>query len=517
MKNYKLTALYCRFSADDVDKNESNSIQHQKLLLEQFAINNFFTNYKFYVDDGYTGTNFNRPAFTELIENVNDDKIEIIVVKDMSRLGRNYLDVGYYTERLFPEKKVRFIAINDNIDSQNGYDDFIAIRNIINENYARDISKKQRSALAVKGNSGQRLTTRAIYGYKKDDSGQWVIDEYASKVVKKIFDWCLQGYGVGQIASMLKNEKVLIPSLYSKKDKPNDNTNQYNWSTQTISGILSRQEYCGDTVNFKTHKSDFITKKVIKNAKEDFKIFENTHEPIIERTDYFKVQDIRSKKKRISKIDTPCLFADLVYCSDCKKRMHIMRSRNFKEQKPDCFVCSTYRKDQSCQSHYITEKRLIKYVTTDFKRISAFTEKEILDIVKCNITVSKSEYAKKITALKSRYDKIQKVLKKLFEDRVENNISIEIFNILADGYSSEIKQINLELQKSNQIEKSKILQCYQKQFFESLANIKQQKSIELDYGLIHNAIEKIVVYNSEKTEKGKSQKIEIYYNGIGII
>lgn len=194
-----------------------------------------------------------------------------------------------------------------------------------------------------------------------------------------------------------------------------------------------------------------------------------------------------------------------------------MRTRNYKKLKPDCFVCSTYRKNQSCQSHYITELKLIEYVKKDFKRISEYSDNEILEIANYNIKINQTENRKKVKVLKERYDKIQKILKILFEDRVENKISIENFNILADGYSNEIKQINLELQKSSQIEKSKILQCYQKQFFESLAKIKQQKSIELDYVLIHNAIEKIVVYNSEKTEKGKSQKIEIYYNGIGII
>ena len=282
----KITALYCRLSADDELKGESNSIIHQKELLQDYALTHGLTCCEYYVDDGYTGTNFERPDFKRLLADVDNDLVDTIVVKDLSRLGRNYLKVGYYTEVMFPEKGIRFIAISDNIDSEStdSMNDFVPFKNIMNEWYAKDLSRKQKAVIKSKGNSGKRLTVRPVYGYKKAENGDWIIDEPAANVVRKIFELYLQGYGQSMIANYLFANKVEVPNFHNgcNKDKIK---NPFRWSIQSISQILSRPEYCGDTINFKTSELG------------DKKVFFDTQPAIINREDFERVQKLRKLKK----------------------------------------------------------------------------------------------------------------------------------------------------------------------------------------------------------------------------
>lgn len=271
----KITALYCRLSRDDELQGDSNSIVNQKNILEKYAKDNNFSNIRFFVDDGFSGTNFQRPSWTELLGLIEDNQVVTLIVKDMSRLGRDYLKVGFYTEVLFVEKNIRFIAINNNIDSNNQTDsDFTPFLNIINEWYAKDTSKKIRAVMKAKGESGKHLTTIPPYGYMKspDNSNEWVIDEDAAEVVKKIFHLCLEGYGPTQIAKQLQADKIIIPFVHWKQSGiiniSKDIDNPYKWSADTVSGILEKQEYIGDTVNFKTHKQSYKSKKKINNPKE---------------------------------------------------------------------------------------------------------------------------------------------------------------------------------------------------------------------------------------------------------
>ena len=275
-QDLKITALYCRLSADDELKGDSNSIIHQKELLQEYAYKHGLRQIEFYVDDGYTGTNFERPDFQRLISDVENNLIGSVVVKDLSRLGRNYLKVGYYTEILFPQNDIRFISVTDNIDSisEAGMNDFVPFKNIMNEWYAKDLSRKQRAVVKSKGNSGKRLTCRTVYGYKKDENGEWVIDEPSANVVKMIFNLYLKGYGQSMIANYLFQQKIETPNA-KKSDKTK---NPYRWSVQTITQILSHQEYAGDTVNFKM--SELGTKKV----------FTNTQPAIIEREVFEKAE-----------------------------------------------------------------------------------------------------------------------------------------------------------------------------------------------------------------------------------
>ncbi|NCC17109.1 MAG: recombinase, partial [Clostridia bacterium] len=304
----KITALYCRLSRDDESQGDSNSIKNQKTILQKYADDNSFTNTEFFVDDGYSGTNFDRPDWQRLLSQVEEGNISTIIVKDMSRLGRDYLKVGYYTEVLFPGSDIRFIAINNNVDSANQQDsDFTPFLNIINEWYAKDTSKKIRSVFKSKGQSGKPLCTNPPYGYIKDpeDKTHWIVDEEAAKVVKEAFRLCMQGYGPTQIAKEFSKRKIMNPTAHAKANGINIPDNRghdddYIWRGSTIVHILSRQEYLGHTVNFKTYRKSYKQKKQIKNDPSEWMIFENTHEAIIEKPVFEVVQKIRDGRRRLT-------------------------------------------------------------------------------------------------------------------------------------------------------------------------------------------------------------------------
>lgn len=321
-----ITALYCRLSRDDELQGDSNSIIHQKQILKKYADDNGFMNTEFFVDDGFSGTNFDRPDWQRLIDKVNKGIIGTIIVKDMSRLGRDYLRVGYYTEILFPDNDIRFIAINNGVDSATKQEsDFTPFLNIINEWYAKDTSKKIKAVVKAKGESGKHLTTNAPYGYMKDpnDKNHWIIDEDAAKVVRKIFDLCVKGYDPSQISDILKDEHILSPVAYFKHKGINNpstackDSDDYYWNQATISYFLDRQEYIGDTVNFKTYKKSYKSKKYLWNDKENWMIFKNTHEPIIDENTFNIVQNIRKGRRVRTNMGEMPLLSGLVYCADC--------------------------------------------------------------------------------------------------------------------------------------------------------------------------------------------------------
>ena len=299
-----ITALYCRLSRDDGAEGDSNSIQNQKKLLQKYAKENGFTNTKFYVDDGYTGTNFNRPGFQKLLEDCDMGYVKTIIVKDMSRLGREYLQVGYYTDNYFPDRDIRFIAINDSVDSADGENELAPFRNVMNEMYARDISRKVRSSHRLRGNAGEPLA-QPPYGYMKspENKKKWIIDPEASEVVKLIFRMSMEGKGQETIARYLQDNKVMIPMAYwyskglprgGKKTQPNP----YHWCKSTITKILTQQEYCGDVINFRTYSKSFKNKTRLDNPQENWAIFKNVHEPIIDRDTWERVQTLLQKKTR---------------------------------------------------------------------------------------------------------------------------------------------------------------------------------------------------------------------------
>lgn len=328
--NFGITAIYCRLSRDDGTDSESNSIGNQKKLLSQKAKELKLTNTKYYVDDGYTGTNFNRPGFQAMLEDIEMGYVTTVMVKDLSRLGRDYVSVGHYTDNLFPEHNIRFIAVNDLVDSNEGDNEIAPFKNIMNEMYARDISRKVRSSHRIRGNLGEPLS-QPPYGYMKDPQNKkkWIVDTEAAEVVKSIFAMCIEGKGNETIARILQENKVMIPMAYwqskglnkgGKKTQPDP----YKWCKTTVQKILAQQEYCGDVINFKTYSKSFKNKKRLMNPEENWKVFKNVHEPIIDRHTYEEVQKLIGFckcRKPLAENGSKSIFCDFLICAECGHKL----------------------------------------------------------------------------------------------------------------------------------------------------------------------------------------------------
>lgn len=373
-------ALYTRFSRDEPD-GESNSIANQKKLLLNYAHSRGIVNTKFFVDDGFTGTNFNRPDFKAMIAECESKKISTIIVKDMSRLGRNYLMVGYYTEIYFPENNIHFIAINDDVDSVKGDNEFTPFRNIMNEWYVKDTSKKVKSVIHNKGMSGERICNNVIYGYKHnpDNPKEWIVDEEAAQNVRTIFQLFLNGKGTSQIAKYLHSEKILVPSVYAREHgkisaraTPAD---PCLWDSKTIREMLKRQEYVGDTVNFKTKKVSYKSKKKIYLDKSEYVIFPDTQEPIIDRDTYERVQKIMESRKKVPIVREPDPLGGYIFCADCGSRMYITRSTVF--PKKNCYHCGRYkRSSELCSSHYIRECVINQLILNELQKVFSIVKND---------------------------------------------------------------------------------------------------------------------------------------------
>lgn len=518
----KVTALYTRLSSDDEQQGDSNSIAHQKEILQDFAQSKGFSNIQFYVDDGYSGTTFNRPGFCQLLEDVDNEMISTIIVKDLSRLGRNYLQVGYYTDVIFPESNVRFISVSDGYDSNKGYDEFMPFKNLMNDWYARDISKKQRAVIKSKGNAGKRLITRPIYGYMyNDDKTNWVIDEEPAKVVRKIYQLYLDGYGIQMIANYLFAKKIKNPYTYKGYHQTEEKKkNPYLWSCQTVTGILTRQEYVGDTINFKTtcKKSSFGTKKII-NTPENQKIFSNTHPAIISREEFEAVQELHNQHKKIKIRHTEKqVFEDLIFCFDCKAKMYIQHTR--KKQKQINYTCSKFRKNHSCtSSHYVSFHMLCDTVLNSINGIlkNENIVKNIKNSIKAENTKHKNEITKNLSDSKKRIKEIDKYLISLYEDKVKDNISLDIFNTLSNEYNDEKKQLNdFILNHCENISKITKGNNDVNQFMSILKKYKGKQIDTLTYEITHDFIEKIEVHQSLKVDGKRTQQLDIYFKGIGL-
>ena len=351
----KITALYCRLSRDDESQGDSNSIVNQKAYLSRYAKEHSFRNTEFFVDDGYTGANFQRPDWQRMMALVEDGKIGTVITKDMSRIGRNYLEVEMYTEITFPQNNVRFIAVNSGVDSANQQDnEFVPFVNIINEYYVRDGSKKVRTSLRIKGESGEHLTTIPPYGYVKDpdNSEHWLVDPEAAQVVKRIFSLCMDGNGPTQIARMLKEDHVLTPTVYQDRQKRKVRCalpdNPYNWNGSTVAAILERMEYCGHTVNFKTHRQSYKIKKTIENPPEQWKIFRNTHEAIVDEDTFQRVQELRRNKRRPTRTGKSNLFSGVAYCADCGEKCTTAPRGTLKNDRITSSALPLVRREKTC-------------------------------------------------------------------------------------------------------------------------------------------------------------------------
>lgn len=525
----KITALYCRLSRDDEQGGDSNSIVHQKEILSKYAKEHGFRNLETFVDDGYSGTNFNRPDFQRLMRKVDAGEVGTIIVKDMSRLGRDYLKVGVYTEITFPEAGVRFIAVNDGVDSESQVDnDFTPFRNIINEWYAKDTSKKIRTVFRSKGNSGKHLCTVPPFGYLKspDDKEQWIIDEEAAKTVKEIFALCMQGFGPTQIARILNERKVETPICHYDRlgiKHPATSPMPELWCSDTIKRILSNPHYMGCTVNFRTTKKSYKCKKKVWNDPSKWVTFENTQEAIIDKQTYDTVQKIREGRRRPTPMGEMNVFSGMVYCADCGKKMYLCRCSTTKQK--EYFNCSSYRKQKksTCTSHQITVEAIEEIVLSYLKRVSDFVidhEGDFVDIaIQHSRLLSRKEVAKKarqVSEAENRIKALNKIIQSLYEDKVMGKITEERFALMSEAYEHEQRQLKETVENSqSEINRYDEINDNINNFVSLVVRTGRIKKLTPE--IVRLLIDKVIVSEKVKTEDGYKRTVTICLTHVGEI
>ena len=527
----KITALYCRLSRDDELQGDSNSIVNQKAILSKYAKENHFPNPQFFVDDGYSGANFDRPSWSELVALIEDEKVGVLIVKDMSRLGRDYLRVGLYTDVLFPEKGVRFIAISNGIDSaQQQENDFTPFLNIINEWYCRDTSKKIRAVMKSKGEAGEHLCTNPPYGYMKDPDNkkQWIVDGEAAEVVKRIFALCLDGYGPSQIARILKEDKVITPTIHfqqtgrATRNAPPDNP--YNWTSDTIADILERPEYQGHTVNFKTYKQSYKSKRTCYNPEEKWLVFENTHEAIIDADTWARVQELRKNKRRPARTGKTNMFSGIVRCADCGEKLYYCTSKNF-EARQDHFVCSTSRlKGKAvCSTHFIRAVVLEQGVLAHMRLTIACVANHEEQFRKAMGAKQKAEAKKELAAKRRqltqaerRIEELDRLFKRIYEDNANGKLSDSRFQMLADDDEQEQEELREKLLRLNEEINEQEEQSENIDRFIS----KVRKYLDLDEltpAVLNDMVKAVYVHAPDKSKGHREQQIDISYDLVGIL
>ena len=529
MRNEKITPLYERLSRDDELQGESNSISHQKQMLEEFARRNRLPNPTHFTDDGVSGTRFDRPGFLAMMEEVEAGRVEAIVIKDMSRLGRDYLKVGQVME-ILRQRGVRLIAINDGVDSLKGDDDFTPFRNIMNEYYARDTSRKIRSTFQSKGKSGKHLTGTVIYGYLWNEArDQWLVDPEAADVVKRIFAMTIEGYGPYQIASKLKEEKVLIPSAYLAQHGEGVNKNKtfkdvYGWGSSTICNILEKREYLGHTINFKTRKH-FKDKKSHYVPEDEWTIFENTHEPIIDQQTFDLVQKIRGNVRRYPDgWGEAAPLTGLLYCADCGGKMYVHRTNNGKRISQ--YTCSNYTKvpcGTLCPTqHRINESAVLTLVSDTLRAIAEYSRNDRTEFIhtvqETQVAQQSADISKKrrrLAAAQKRAGELEKLICKIYEDNALGKLPDARYRALDAQYAKEQDALEIEI-----AELEKAVTGYeqsQKSAEKFIALIDKYENFDtLTNTMLNEFVEKILVH--ERARKGSqdtTQEVEIYFNFVG--
>ena len=527
-----ITALYPRLSHEDELQGESNSISNQKRILEAYAKQNGFTNLRWYTDDGYSGANFQRPGFQAMLADIEAGLVGTVIVKDMSRLGRNYLQVGMYTEMIFPQKNVRFIAINDGVDSAQGDNDFAPLRNIFNEWLVRDTSKKIKAVKRSKGMSGKPITSKPVYGYVMDEDENFIIDGEAAPVVKRIYDLCLAGNGPTKIARMLTEQQIPTPGTLEYRRT--GSTRRYHpgyeckWATNTVVHILENREYTGCLVNFKTEKPSYKTRHSVENPIEKQAIFENHHEPIIDRDIWERVQELRKQRKRPNRYDEVGLFSGLLFCADCGSVMYQQRYQT-DTRKQDCYICGSYKKRTAdCTAHFIRTDLLTAGVLSNLRNVTSYAAKHEARFMKLLIEQNEdggkrrnAARKKELEAAEKRIAELSAIFKRLYEDSVTGRISDERFTELSADYEAEQKELK-ERAAALQTELSKSQEASENaEKFMKIVR-KNMNFEELTPTLLREFVEKIVVHETvaldgKRRGKLRTQEIEVYYSFVGKI
>lgn len=528
MSDTKITALYCRLSRDDESEGESNSITNQKNILARYAKENGFQNTRFFVDDGWSGTNFARPAFMEFMELAEAGKVGTLIVKDHSRLGRNRLVVGQLLEEEFDRMGVRYIAIMDNIDSAKGLSDFLPVQDWFNEMHAKNTSQKVRAVFRSKGESGVPLSTTPPYGYLKnpEDKTKWIVDEEAAEVVRKVFDLCMQGFGPTQIADRLTAEGIPTPAEHFNAlgyHFPSQPAVPGRWVQTAVADMLERQEYTGDTVNFRSTTKSFKNKKKIDRPKEDWKVFPDTHPAIIDRATFEQVQELRKNKRRPTREGKQSLFSGMVFCADCGEKLYFCTAKNFRPEQ-NWFTCSSARKTKGkCTAHFIRDVYIQKAVLESMRRVfwyvRTFENRFAEELQNRSLEEQKKEQARKKRELEKaekRVAELDLLFRRLYEDNVSGKISDERFRTLSAGYETE------QSEKKTTVEAMKAELTASEEQTEGVGKfIRMVKSVTeptvLTPELVHRFVSRIVVHEARKIDGVRHQDIDIYYSGVGII
>ncbi len=524
----KITALYCRLSRDDEQDGLSGSIKNQQTILEKYAQENGFQNTRVFIDDGWSGTNFARPAFTEIMELAEKGLIGTLIVKDHSRLGRNRLIVGQLLEEGFDSLGVRYIAIMDNIDTAKGISDLVPMQDLFNEWHAKNTSQKVRNVFRSKGMSGAPLTTNPPFGYLKDPESKngWMVDEAAAKTVRQIFAWCIDGLGPTQIAKRLKAAKVLTPTEHWSNIGRNCSKPPavpYNWCSDTVANILSKQEYCGDTINFRSTTKSFKNKKKIERPPEEWQIFKDTHPAIIDREVFSLVQELRKHRRRPTKSGIVSPFSGLLYCADCGEKLYYSVTNNYKREQA-YFFCSSYRKNSEvCSAHYICEKVVEQIVLESMQRIllnvQAFEKEFARKQMDCYTEDKKKQLAAKrreLSKAKKRIAEIDALIQKIYEDNASGKLSDERYATLSLSYEEEQKTLKASVPEmqaylETETDKTESLQ----RFIQKVKQVTELKALTPE--LIHEFVDRIVVHEPRYLDGKRVQLLDIYYSGVGIL
>ncbi len=543
----RITALYERLSRDDDLAGDSNSIVNQKKMLEDYAKNNGYTNTVHFTDDGFSGGSFERPGWKQMLSRIENGDVSTVIVKDMSRVGRDYLQVGFYTEVFFREKGVRFIAVSNGVDSTNNTSsEFAPFLNIMNEWYLRDCSRKITAVLRAKGKEGKPITSNPPYGYVKssDDKNLWLVDEEAAEVVRKIFRLTVDGMGPFQIAKLLTEEKVEKPSYYqATRNRGNYKTmcdfeTPYNWTGGSVARILERPEYMGDTVNFRSHKESYKDKKAVKNSSEDILVFQDTHEAIIDRRTWYMVQELRKTVRRVDTSGEGSMLTGKLYCADCGGKMHYRRSttrakRDWRgipnggtERTSAGFNCGTYNSARKhnrkvCCSHSIKEDTAKQLILETIQYALKSVRMDEAAFIKSMRRASQVRDKGEVKKLKSdlvkkekRFADLDLLIKKVYEDNAMGKLPDRRYEMLSSGYEKEQQEIEISMREM----KEKLIQFEEDtdRTEEFLFLVHKYTDIqELTPAIVNEFVDKVLVHKIENTDGGRVQEIEIFLNYIG--
>ncbi|MBR3742174.1 MAG: recombinase family protein [Clostridia bacterium] len=524
LNQQQITALYCRLSNEDDLDGESNSIQNQRALLQKYADDHGFANIRFFVDDGYTGTNFSRPAMQEMLSLVEAGQVSTVIVKDMSRFGRDYLQVGHYTEIEFPSKNVRFIAVNDGVDSERGDSDFTPVRNLFNDFYAKDTSRKVRAVIKAKGMRGEHLN-RPPYGYLEDPEkkGHWIIDPETSPIVKRIFDLAMQGKGPAKIATILREEQVLTAkAAYAKRNGTPLPAEPFTWKDASVVDILERMEYTGCTCSFKTYSKSYKLKKRIPNKPEDTYVVENTQEAIVPKALWERVQELRQERHRsIQRAEREGMFAGIMFCADCGSRLHFATCKSF-EGKQDHYVCSNYKSGRGeCSCHYIREDVLRNIVLERIRAVTAYVREDAegfqLEWMQSTRKAQDSsirQNQKQLAQAKKRLEDIDTLITRLYEDHVLGSLSDDRYQKMMSDYEAEQERLKTEIAVMEEWIDQQQEDNDNYDHFAALVE-KYVNIPELTTNIVNEFVKKIIVHEADKSSGHRRQTIEIVFNFVG--